>query len=188
MPTTSPDNIWFPGPNALVNLPADLSTMATSVQSAISVRANAYKGSSAQRMSFAGAEEGSLWSDTNGERTVWSFQNGQWVAIWPIPQTYPDLLTIGGVNYQARGIVAFPVTSWSGSSPSFYVGTTITLPFAAPSGWTFQLAVHHTGTFPATITRSSYAQQGPSLSVLVSTTRSDTNVQSIAWELVRRPV
>lgn len=83
MATTS-DGIWTPNQGDDYNLVADLGTMASTIQDALDTRANAYRGTSAQRNTFTNsAPEGTIWVDTNGEKIVWVKQGNSWERIFP---------------------------------------------------------------------------------------------------------
>ena len=81
---TTGDGIWTPDQIDDYNLVADLATMSSTVQDALEKRANTYKGTSVQRNSFtSSAPEGTVWVDTNGEKSVWVKQGNSWKRIWP---------------------------------------------------------------------------------------------------------
>ena len=83
MATTSPDNIWTQDSADNYDLVVDAAATAASIQTALVARANSYKGTTAQLTAFtATAPEGTLWSDTNGEKVLWIKQGVSWVAVW----------------------------------------------------------------------------------------------------------
>lgn len=86
MVSTVPDNLWSPSDTDLARLVTNLGQMQATVQAALNSRANAYRGTSAQRTSFTNtAPEGTLWTDTNGTKNIWVKQGANWTSIWPQP-------------------------------------------------------------------------------------------------------
>lgn len=83
MATTTPDNLFSPDPTSPYNLVADWATSMSSVQSALVLRANAYVGTSAQRIAFTTAPEGAHWQDTNGQKLYYTRNAGAWVEVAP---------------------------------------------------------------------------------------------------------
>lgn len=83
MATTSPDNIWTPNSDDQYALVQDLAANATSVQAAFDRRANAYKGTTAQRQAFTTAPTGVLWQDTNGSQLLYVRKNNAWETVVP---------------------------------------------------------------------------------------------------------
>lgn len=81
---TTNNGIWTPDQVDSYNLVGDLATMASTVDGALEERANAYRGTTAQRTAFTDtAPEGTIWVDTNGEKIVWVKQGNSWQQIWP---------------------------------------------------------------------------------------------------------
>ena len=108
MALTSPDNIWTQDSADGYDLVIDAAATAASIQTALVARANSYKGTTAQRTAFtATAPEGTLWSDTNGEKVLWIKQGASWVAVWG--------------NGQGLGTPTGTITQYAGAS--------------APSSW-----------------------------------------------------
>lgn len=93
---TTEDGIWTPDQIDDYNLVADLATMSSTVQDALEKRANAFKGTSAQRVAFSSAEEGVIWVDTNGSKKVWVRQGNTWKEIYP---NRDDLVPTSGAVY-----------------------------------------------------------------------------------------
>lgn len=84
---TTNNGIWTPDQVDSYNLVGDLATMASTVDGALEERANAYRGTTAQRTAFTNtAPEGTIWVDTNGEKAVWVKQGNSWEQIWPVRQ------------------------------------------------------------------------------------------------------
>ena len=84
MALTSPDNIWTPDSSENYDYVIDSGATATSVQNALTKRANSYTGTTTQRTAFtSSAPEGTLWSDTNGDKILWIKQGSAWVQVWP---------------------------------------------------------------------------------------------------------
>lgn len=82
MATTSPDDLRTPDPTDSYNLVSDLQTLASDVQNALTRRANSYRGTSTQRIAFtSAAPEGSLWQDTNLQKTLWRKEGASWVRV-----------------------------------------------------------------------------------------------------------
>ena len=85
MATTSPDNIWTQDSADNYDLVIDAAATATSIQAALTARANSYKGTTAQRTAFtATAPEGTTWADTNGDKTLWIKQGASWQKVWTV--------------------------------------------------------------------------------------------------------
>lgn len=110
---TTEDGIWTPDQIDDYNLVTDLSTMASTVQDALEERANAYRGTSAQRNNFTSeAPEGTIWVDTNGEKIVWVKQGNSWNQIWPVVQG-----SVPGLPYaMAAGAISFSVSGGIGET------------------------------------------------------------------------
>lgn len=86
MATTTPDNLYSPDGSNAYNIPAETGAMQTSVQAALSQRANFYRGTSTQRvaLSTAGlAQNGTYWSDTNGTQELYRYSGSAWVSQTP---------------------------------------------------------------------------------------------------------
>lgn len=83
MTTTSPDGIRSPNPGDPFNLSTDLAILANDVQDALIKRANTYVGTSAQRVAFTNAPEGTHWQDTNGDWGLFVRKGGTWSLISP---------------------------------------------------------------------------------------------------------
>lgn len=80
MPATEPDGIVHPG-DGLYNYSADMAATASSVQTALNRRANAWRGTGAERAAFLNeAPEGALWTDNDGNKVLHMKRNGKW---WP---------------------------------------------------------------------------------------------------------
>ena len=108
MATTSPDNIWTPDSGDNYDYVIDSAATAASIQTALTRRANSYMGTTTERTAFTtAAPEGTLWSDTNGEKILWIKQGASWVAVWG--------------NGQSLGSPAGMITQYAGAT--------------APSSW-----------------------------------------------------
>lgn len=79
MPSTTPDGLTTPGDDDVFNWVPQMATLAEDVQNALNRRGNALKGTVAERNAYPGPQEGMIWVDTNSERRVWRYSNGQWV-------------------------------------------------------------------------------------------------------------
>lgn len=83
MATTSPDNIWTPDSGDNYDYVIDSAATAASIQTALTRRANSYIGTTTQRTAFtSSAPEGTLWSDTDGEKILWIKQGASWIPVW----------------------------------------------------------------------------------------------------------
>lgn len=135
MATTSPDNIWTPNSSEDYDYVIDAAATATSVQNALTRRANSYVGTTAERAAFtASAPEGTLWSDTNGDKILWIKKGASWQGVWSGANT----ILIDGVQYPASGLFPIPPAyTLSGSSPVFYASWTWPRPFEPPVGYGF---------------------------------------------------
>lgn len=112
MATTSPDNIWTPNSSEDYDYVIDAATTATSVQNALTKRANSYTGTTAQRTAFtSSAPEGTTWADTNGEKILWIKQGAVWLRVWPPEYVTPTIQT-GTVSVTpiADTVVPYTVT------------------------------------------------------------------------------
>lgn len=79
MATTSPNGIATPNSGDDYDLTADLGTMATTTQAAISLRGNYGAGTTAQRVAaLSGFKDGALWWDTT-TGSEWRRISGAWV-------------------------------------------------------------------------------------------------------------
>lgn len=127
---TTGDGIWTPDQIDDYNLVADLATMSSTVQDALERRANAYRGTSTQRNNFtSSAPEGTIWVDTNGEKSVWVKQGNSWKKIWPLFQ--PPLVAIQSGSGSVDGTLALNATAnvdvtFSPSLPSSPVHISLT--------------------------------------------------------------
>lgn len=129
MATTSPDNIRTPDLGDSYNLVPDLQTMANDTQDALIERANAYKGTMAQRTAFTTqAEDGVLWQDTNGDRRIWAkhgpsntwrelvatLEDTGWISITPPSpgsgSLFPAYRRVGNVVYMRGRVNNIPTT------------------------------------------------------------------------------
>ncbi len=79
MAITSPDNIRTPNTSDSFNLVSDLATLANDVQDALTLRGNAYVGTSSERGLFIPAGDGVLWQDSNGIGMIWKWEGVEWV-------------------------------------------------------------------------------------------------------------
>ena len=93
MATTSPDNLFSPDASDDYDLVVDWAASMTSVQNALTKRANSYKGTAAQRTAFTTATIGDLWQDTSGDRSLWV-----WTGVWTEHRRRNPR-----VNYQSSG-------------------------------------------------------------------------------------
>lgn len=84
MATTSPDNLRSPNPGDAYNLTSDWANSMNDVQAALTLRANAYKGTASARAAFtATATDGMLWADTDSINMIWRKAGAAWVpAVW----------------------------------------------------------------------------------------------------------
>src|SRR5690625_305326 len=81
---TTKDGIWTPDQVDDFNLVGDLNTTAATIQSALDKRANAFKGTTSERSQYTSeADEGTIWVDTNGDKSVWVMQGNSWEMVWP---------------------------------------------------------------------------------------------------------
>src|SRR5690625_2366911 len=79
---TTKDGIWTPDQEDDFNLVGDLATTASTIQSALDRRANAYRGTSSERELFTNeAAEGTIWVDTNGLKRAWVKQENEWEVL-----------------------------------------------------------------------------------------------------------
>ena len=140
MATTSPDNIWTPDSSEDYDYVIDAGATATSVQNALTRRANSYTGTTTERTAFtAAAPEGSLWSDTNGDKILWIKQGSSWSRIHP---PVPNVVVVDGVSYVECGSRLFGEFPMTVTATGFsYTTYTINDLQALPSGYTYAWTV-----------------------------------------------
>jgi len=81
------DGLSTPDLNDGFNYVPQMATLATTTQQALEKRANTRIGTSAQRnASIDLVQEGTLWVDTNGSRSIYTKQGNNWELVWPIPR------------------------------------------------------------------------------------------------------
>jgi len=81
---TTKDGIWTPDQVDDFSFVGDLNTTAATIQSALDKRANAFKGTTSERSQYTSeADEGTIWVDTNGDKSVWVMQGNSWEMVWP---------------------------------------------------------------------------------------------------------
>lgn len=103
---TTPDNIWTPDPGENFNITTDLAASAASVQTALNRRANAYVGTTLERLA-ADPPVGASWRDTDGVMGSWVRVAGGWapapggvfnVATEAERDSILDSIQSGGIN------------------------------------------------------------------------------------------
>lgn len=98
MPSTSPDNIYYPDINAAQNQPAYMGTHATSVQTALSLRQR-YSfiwANDAARLNQTGMSEGAVAYQTD-TKTEYQYENG----IWRLATPHAEFTASASVNNAA---------------------------------------------------------------------------------------
>ena len=75
---TTPDNIWTPDQGDDFALTTDLAATAESIQLALNRRANAYTGTTSQRVAAQDLPVGSTWTDTDGSFGTWVMRGSGW--------------------------------------------------------------------------------------------------------------
>lgn len=145
MATTSPDGIRSPNPSDPYNLVADWAITASDVQAALVKRGNMYVGTSAQRVAFTTAPEGTHWQDTNGTRWEYVRQSGAWVVATPrMASNNGVVISAPGGNTTTTLAVTFPVGLFSATP-------TVSIQNYSP------LSTHATiATRPSSVTQSSF--------------------------------
>lgn len=150
MATTSPDNLKTPDAGDQYALVQDMGALADTVQNALVKRANAYRGTSAQRIAFTTAPEGTSWQDTNGNKFPYLRQGSTWVrAAGQVTLASGNSFMTSatswslseGVSAQPSGIVlvwstydvAGGVTQWS----SDFIPKAAVALAGSGRGWTF---------------------------------------------------
>ena len=98
--------------------------------------------------------------------------------------TDPNEIIIGGVAYQASGIVDVPDYTLAGSAPLCYQSFGIDMPFVPPAGWGFSMIPGVGHTVPSSMLQLNWGDTG-SVGVLVQSVRSDGRLKSLAWRLVK---
>lgn len=125
MATTSPDNLRSPNPTDPYNLVSDWALSMSDVQAALDRRANSYKGTSAQRVAFTSAPEGTLWKDTDGSKILYVRQDSSWIPVAP---------SVGVTTVKTGRISASATTTTFTFSTPFPTGTTPTITTQVVSG------------------------------------------------------
>lgn len=107
---TTEDGLWTPDQVQDYNLVSDLATLAATIQEALNKRANSFRGTSTQRVNFTDeAGEGTIWTDTNGDKEVWVKQGNAWERAWTPGGGGVDFLgkaDLGGSNFGSIEIPA----------------------------------------------------------------------------------
>lgn len=174
MATTSPDNLRTPDPGDPYNLVADLATLSGDVQTALTLRANAFKGTASARTAYtATATNGMLWQDTDSIKMIWRKDGAVWVpAVW----------RWGGTTTQMSGFTQAPDGfEWANTTTNYvyvrvsgaWVSETVYAQAGAAggpvlaSGWTNLIGAPWSGvwagrdgkvvTLGGAVTKSSYA-------------------------------
>ena len=81
MATTSPDGLWSPDLATGFNPVTDFANMQTSVQEALNLRANMYRGTGAERVAYGPqAAVGTVWQDTNTDQQMYVWTGNSWVV------------------------------------------------------------------------------------------------------------
>lgn len=140
MATTSPDGIFSPDSDQPVDWVGDWAATASSVQTALSNRA-VKTGTTAQRNSATGVQEGTLWYDTT-TGVIYRYTSGSWIAVTLSNTT--DTLDAssaitsgfsGSITMYRRGGFATMYANISATSGSLGPSTSSTFLAAIPSGW-----------------------------------------------------
>ena len=156
MATTTPDNIWTPDSGSNYNYVIDSAATASSVQNALTRRANSYTGTTTERTAFTtDAPEGTLWSDTNGDKTLWIKQGASWQKVWTVGGPHDGSILLGAITLSAAG------TGW-------YTTITTTLP-SLPSGYTYAWTVLANPSAYAVTVNNAYASAGASQLIRIYT-------------------
>jgi hypothetical protein len=151
MPSTSPDNIYYPDINAAQNQPAYMGTHATSVQTALSLRQR-YSfiwANDAARLAQTGMTEGSIAYQVDS-KTEYQYENGIWRLGTPhveftssasIPNASPTLAGVFSVDNTRTSAPTMATPFSNGvinvSLPGIYAISTRTLLGAAATNRTF---------------------------------------------------
>lgn len=81
MATTSPDGLWSPDLATGFNPVTDFANMQTSVQEALNLRANMYRGTGAERVAFGPqAAVGTVWQDTDTDQQMYIWTGNSWAV------------------------------------------------------------------------------------------------------------
>ena len=119
MALTTPDAIRSPNDGDQYALVQDLGVLADSTQVAVTRRANMYVGTSAQRVAFTTAADGTHWQDTNGSRYEWVRVGGFWRGAEPLGGLATLTPPSAGGNVTSN--VSFP-SGYFASTPIVVVG------------------------------------------------------------------
>lgn len=99
MATTSPDNLRTPDLGDQYALVQDLAALADLIQIALDRRANAFIGTSQERVAYTDtATNGQLWKDTNGSKALWFKDGATWATVIP-PAPAQARIRAGFVNF-----------------------------------------------------------------------------------------
>ena len=140
MATTSPDGIVSPDSDQPVDWVGDWAATASSVQTALSNRA-VKTGTTAQRNSATGVQEGTLWYDTTTGVT-YRYTSGSWIAVTlsNTTETLDASSAIapgfsGSITMYRRGGFVTMYASISATSGSLGPSSSSIFLAAIPSGW-----------------------------------------------------
>lgn len=118
---TTPDNIWTPDQGDDFALTTDLAATAESIQLALNRRANAYTGTTSQRVAAQDLPVGSTWTDTDGSFGTWVMRGSGWgpapgsiitVASRAEADAVVDGLKTGGIDLSTHPLFVLRRDTW----------------------------------------------------------------------------
>ena len=118
---TTPDNIWTPDQGDDFALTTDLAATAESIQLALNRRANAYTGTTSQRVAAQDLPVGSTWTDTDGSFGTWVMRESGWgpapgsiitVASRAEADAVVDGLKTGGIDLSTFPLYVLRRDTW----------------------------------------------------------------------------
>ena len=118
---TTPDNIWTPDQGDDFALTTDLAATAESIQLALNRRANAYTGTTSQRVAAQDLPVGTTWTDTDGSFGTWVMRESGWgpapgsiitVASRAEADAVVDGLKTGGIDLSTHPLFVLRRDTW----------------------------------------------------------------------------
>ena len=182
MATTSPDNLRTPDSGDSYALVQDMGILADTTQNALIKRANAYVGTTAQRVAFStDAPMGTIWSDTDGERLVWKKGATGWEPIVEPP--------INRVVRSGRQSISSGALTLIPNSGGVYGKTlTYTLPFPLTEDETVVTVPEYVGNGFGIVSQNNVTSQESSTKVVfrfLQVASSAAQTVRVIWQVVK---
>lgn len=161
MAVTIPDDLFSPDDDNGYALTQHLGIMQDTNQAAFVRRANAYKGTAAERNAFTTAPEGTQWVDTDGSRKVYIRENASWSnKAYTVTATgNAGAVSVPGPNQVITRAITYPagrfnvtptVVLQNVSALASHAQTQMRVAGASPTG--FNLELYNTGSNTINVT------------------------------------